>query len=435
MPLSGPYGSDIGDVLTSIATSSRRPSRWSPLEQRLHSRNCHLRRTIKKGPLDKIERPRRLKYACEGSLESPANLARERTESEQSLPLLCIPVGGRRVSQQEMGKVVSFARIFACALVLLLSATANAPAQEQLQLTGFQIVPNVINAAVSSDIRFVARIESVHGLVDEDDVKEEIEFVPSQIVYTSPLGDEKELFLLPSQNLMDGTRKRGNFVADLGMTRFATPGRWSIEFVLLVDVMGNQRYFFTEDLSSMGFDSSFVVSGTMADNSPPELMQVEVLNDRVVMNQTDGTLHVLIGIADDVSGLSRTSDARTPFSHVQYRCLNSPALQVVTGYIMPTENLMKGTVTAGVYNVSVSFPMWAMSGLWQLFHVFLSDDAGNTVTYDSRALVELGFPMNIHVSNVNLTYGGEDLFDYEEKLYDPYMLEEETEEDEEYYAY
>lgn len=67
----------------------------------------------------------------------------------------------------------------------------------------------------------------------------------------------------------------------------------------------------------------------------------------------------------------------------------------------------------GTYRVTVQFSHLAWPGRWDLVSVFLTDEAGNAARYEPPWPSDLVVPPYVHVLNeMNLTYGGEDLFDY-----------------------
>lgn len=131
----------------------------------------------------------------------------------------------------------------------------------------------------------------------------------------------------------------------------------------------------------------------------------------------DRALVVRLHLVDDRAGLYRaqrdTDDFQLSYIHVESFDAPNNGGQTVYVQIKPTApQLVAGSAINGVYEVRIPLPEHAWPGLWRVRELCLTDEAGNVRRLSTAALQALGWPSSAPVRNFNLTYQGEDPYDY-----------------------
>jgi hypothetical protein len=228
----------------------------------------------------------------------------------------------------------------------------------------------------------------------------------------------------------------------LSFSAFRHPGVWQVAFVVLTERAGAQQYAYSRDLVRAGFRASFMVRDRGVDKEPPRVFGLDVLpavgetqthilaNERAVdihgaafdvgaaVNFTvDRALVVRVHIVDDRAGLYREQRDTDPFQlsyiHVESGAAPQKAGQTVYVPIRPAApQLVGGDALNGVYEVRVPLPQHAWPGEWRIVELSLTDEAGNTRKLSTHALAALGWPTAATVRSFNLTFRGEDPYDY-----------------------
>ena len=73
-------------------------------------------------------------------------------------------------------------------------------------------------------------------------------------------------------------------------------------WVMVRDAIGNQRYLFASDLSTLGFPTTLTVSSTLQDVSPPSLSAFSFLPTSVSTDNGSASVTVSFTVTDDLTG-------------------------------------------------------------------------------------------------------------------------------------
>ena len=80
---------------------------------------------------------------------------------------------------------------------------------------------------------------------------------PSQIRFRSPSGNQFSTALLSESQRISGTAQDGTYKSIIVIPRFSESGLWEVEYLLLVDQVGNSEYVYTDELKANGFFTKF----------------------------------------------------------------------------------------------------------------------------------------------------------------------------------
>ena len=83
---------------------------------------------------------------------------------------------------------------------------------------------------------------------------------PTQIRFRSPSGSQFVDVMLSGWQLIDGTPQNGTYSGTARIAPFSEAGTWTVETLLVVDQVGNQRYYLTDEVAAMGLDTDFEVT-------------------------------------------------------------------------------------------------------------------------------------------------------------------------------
>jgi hypothetical protein len=127
---------------------------------------------------------------------------------------------------------------------------------EPPQLVALGISPDEVNVSSSSaTITITARItDNLAGNAGEGYTGG-----PSQIRFRSPSGNQSIDAVLGGYHRVSGTALDGEYAYEMTVPQYAESGTWTIDYVLLVDQIGNMRSESAQDLASRSLPTSFVV--------------------------------------------------------------------------------------------------------------------------------------------------------------------------------
>ena len=83
---------------------------------------------------------------------------------------------------------------------------------------------------------------------------------PTQIRFRSPSGNQFVDVMLSGWQLISGTPQDGTYMGIGRIAPMSEAGTWTVETLLVVDQVGNQRYIETPELQAMGFDTDIEVT-------------------------------------------------------------------------------------------------------------------------------------------------------------------------------
>lgn len=83
---------------------------------------------------------------------------------------------------------------------------------------------------------------------------------PTQIRFRSPSGSQFVDVMLSGYQLIDGTPTDGTYAGTARIAPYSEAGTWTVESLLVVDQVGNQKYYLTDEVRAMGLDVDFDVT-------------------------------------------------------------------------------------------------------------------------------------------------------------------------------
>ena len=161
-------------------------------------------------------------------------------------------------------------------------------------------------------------------------------------------------------------------------------GTYAISDIRLYDVAGNQSFYSTSNLESLGFLNSWTIDNVIADNVVPNITGC-VLTPSI--NSSDLNRKQ---IKVDVSVDDQDTDIRTI-----YMRLLSPDNAIIGKYVVSLGRLFSTTVTDKTYSHTISLPLEYPDGTYNMSYILVSDKALNSRTYSVSDLIALGFDTNV----------------------------------------
>jgi len=91
---------------------------------------------------------------------------------------------------------------------------------------------------------------------------------PTQIRFRSPSGNQFVDVMLSGYQRIEGTPQNGTYMGVARIAPHSEAGRWTVESLLVVDQVGNQKYYLTNEVAAMGLDIDFDVTYNGASPTP-----------------------------------------------------------------------------------------------------------------------------------------------------------------------
>ncbi|HOO53398.1 MAG TPA: NosD domain-containing protein [Methanothrix sp.] len=269
---------------------------------------------------------------------------------------------------------------------------------EPPEVLAFNFGPKTINTSESSsNITFSARFTDDLSGLDPS----------SWARFLSPSANQSAKVVF--DNLVSGDGTDGTYENIMKLPRYSEEGIWELDILYLQDNVSNQNNLSGDDMAAMGFPTKFVIdSGGVQDVEPP---QVESFDFEPKIINTSGSAQVVtftINLTDDLSGVGEDS------LYVQFRSPSGEQFVEVLAH--PSESLVGGNGTMGVYQCTITLPRYSEGGTWKLERVWIDDGVGNTVDLDLADMASHGFPTEIVVESISDTTPPEvETFDFEPK--------------------
>eukprot|EP00039_Didymoeca_costata_P010168 m.136247 g.136247 ORF g.136247 m.136247 type:complete len:394 (-) comp14727_c0_seq2:915-2096(-) len=320
-------------------------------------------------------------------------------------------------------------------------------AKTRPEMIMFKLSSNLVTLPEDGSFKLKIRLylKSEIGVSDyREDAEAGETFIPSQMLFTGPDSAPLNVFIIPSEHLIEGDGKAGLYEIEVELAQWTTSnGIYILDYIILCDLDGNQKYYDNNAIYGLanGQPVNFQVTGGKTDADPPLLL------DLILPNAINGSAFVYILLHESISGLGPlASPVLNMGSHLVVSSRLSPDVQKV--YVHFDENNLlapdeidsdispfflkvelRNWNDALVYKVNVSLPDFAWSGLWMVDTVVLVDKAANKLQLETSDLQDWGIASDFVVHNANLTYLGDHIYHYTEFRYDG-IYEEVEEEDE-----
>ena len=256
----------------------------------------------------------------------------------------------------------------------------SAPAFTAPTSSALEIVPTVVDTAGGAQsITFRAHLaDGPAGLA-----RAGYSSSPSQARFRSPSGAQfvDAVFF---ENRISGDDTDGVWEYTATLPQYAESGIWTLEYVLLVDQLGNSVSLYPDDGSNPGpflpadLASSFENVAVIDDTTPPELglptsSALQITPGVVYTGLADATVTFTAHLTDDVAGAARAGYSSSP-SQARFRSPSGG--QFVDAVFF--ENRISGTDNDGVWEYTATLPRYSEAGLWVLEYFLVVDQLGNT---------------------------------------------------------
>jgi DNA-binding transcriptional MerR regulator len=216
------------------------------------------------------------------------------------------------------------------------------------------------------------------------------------VVLRSPNGQQYfSIGLSDPSNLVNGTELSGTYAGTSQLPQGAQAGTWTFDYLYLVDDTGNYRYYYSNDLQSLGINPSslnFTVSNSNSDTTAPVLQSLSLSSNSVDASSGEGRIGLSLQVSDNSSGFYYGSVVLRSPNGQQYFSIG----------LSDPSNLVNGTELSGTYAGTSQLPQGAQAGTWTFSNLYLYDDAGNYRYYYSNDLQSLGInPSSLDVDVTN----------------------------------
>lgn len=174
------------------------------------------------------------------------------------------------------------------------------------------------------------------------------------------------------------------------------PGAYVLGSVSIVDGQYNHTSISAQQLSALGVDIGFTLSGTTPDRTAPIL---QTLNLPASIDTSKGpALWKLDGLTtDDLSGTYAVGIVLDkPFKQANW--ISEFSKPDISHYVETTNVVMAGPAVSGG-KTSSAFWIAAQNGVYGIEGVWVSDESGNSVRLDQARLREMGITTQIVVSD------------------------------------
>jgi hypothetical protein len=228
------------------------------------------------------------------------------------------------------------------------------------QVHGLAIEPPEINTAFSAQTVILTAhiIDDLSG------------FKSGNVSFESPSGKQTAAGF--EFKRVTGDAENGGYEIPVTFEQSSESGAWFISAIRLTDAAGNERTVEPEEMEERGLSRQvIVVSGEGEENpedtDPPQLKDLAIEPQSIDTSTAEQPVLVTAAVADDLSGFKEGA--------VVFIAPNEK--QIIVGEEF---KLASGSATDGVYEVVVTFPQGAESGVWEIAKVRLRDHAGNEVS-------------------------------------------------------
>ena len=292
-------------------------------------------------------------------------------------------------------------RLLAMLTCLFAVQTACAQDTEPPNVLSFDFDPKAVDTSASSqEITFTARLTDDLSGVD----------LSTQARFCSPSGNQfVDVGFWPPGGLISGDDLDGIYESKMNLPRYSEQGIWQLEYFLLVDNVGNTKWLDKDDITDLGFPTTFLIESE-GDTSSPNILSFDFEPKAVDASTSSKEISVTARLTDDLSGVDLSTQAR----------FRSPSgNQFVDVGFWPPGGLISGDDLDGIYESKMNLPRYSEQGIWQLEYFLLVDNVGNTKWLDKDDITDLGFPTTFLIESEGDTSSPNILsFDFEPKAVD-----------------
>ena len=237
-------------------------------------------------------------------------------------------------------------------------------------ISGISINPHIVNTSDSTQRVYI-------DLKLEDNLSGLPSSISLNIVF--PNG----VTIYPVTSLTSGTNLDGNWSTVVFVPAGMSGGQ-AVVNLTLQDNVGNTKSFTYVELKNLGFDADFEIINNNQDTLAPTLLELDISPQIVDVNATPQIVYISIKLKDDLSGIPATIN---------------PVIIFPNGTtIYPGAYFTSGNMREGIWSSTITVPVGMPEGIAH-FNLNFQDYAGNSLSYTSEDLVNLGFDADFEIVN------------------------------------
>jgi hypothetical protein len=184
--------------------------------------------------------------------------------------------------------------------------------------------------------------------------------------------------------LISGTNLNGTYQCTGTILAYSEAGTWYVDYVYVEDNAGNQQYYYTSDLQSLGFPTNLQVTSN-PDTTPPVLTSFTFTPTSVNTTYGSATITATAQATDNLSGVASLGPLfLSPSGVERFGC---------------DMTLISGTDLNGTFQCVGTIDAYSEPGTWTVSYVFVEDNIGNEQIYDTSQLQAMGFPTQLQVTS------------------------------------
>ena len=162
----------------------------------------------------------------------------------------------------------------------------------------------------------------------------------------------------------------------------AASGTYQIDDIRITDSAGNEKIYLDSDLNSQGFNYTWDITNTIADNVAPNITDLSITSN---INTSDlNRKQILISLSTD--------NQSAPIRDIYIRLI-SPDNVNIDHYIVSNTSSTNGSevITGNTYTYTIDLPLEYPEGIYNVSYININDQALNNRRYSQTDLINLGF--------------------------------------------
>jgi serine protease len=208
-----------------------------------------------------------------------------------------------------------------------------------------------------------------------------------EVRFVSPSGAQIVWASFDPSKRISGTPQDGVYQTTLTVPLYAEQGTWTVQYFRLVDMTGNAQSLTAADLAAAGLPATFNQTGA-GDTKPPQLQSFSVTPQAIDTSSAAQTVTVTARITDDRSGVAAPGYSN---GVPEVRFVSPSGAQIVWASFDPSKRI-SGTPQDGVYQTTLTVPLYAEQGTWTVQYFRLVDMTGNAQSLTAADLTAAGLP-------------------------------------------
>lgn len=187
-------------------------------------------------------------------------------------------------------------------------------------------------------------------------------------------------------SLISGTNLNGTYQCTGTIQAYSEAGTWYVDYVYVEDNAGNQQYYYTSDLQSLGFPTNLQVTSN-PDTTPPVLTNFIFSPTSVNTTYGPATITVTAQATDNLSGVQSLGPLFLGPSGggiERFGC---------------NMTLISGTDLDGTFQCVATIDAYSAPGTWTVSYMYVEDNIENEQIYYTSQLQAMGFPTQLQVTS------------------------------------